>query len=111
IPFLLSENQLMLVEQKVIMYKSQFNQKKLQNTKNDFEIENGEYFDFNEYYSIQDEFPRNYGLGKNAISEKETLLRKSQAKQLKGYLYFYEQILADFFSQLYSAKTFSIQRP
>jgi hypothetical protein len=104
IPFLLSETQLMLVEQKVILYKSQFNQKKLQNTKNDFEIENGEYFDFNRYYSIQDEFPKNYGLGKNYISEKETPLRKAQAKQLKGYLYFYEQILADFFSQLYHAK-------
>ncbi|AUP79065.1 hypothetical protein [Flavivirga eckloniae] len=104
IPFLLSETQLMLVEQKVIMYKSQFNQKKLQNTKNDFDIENGDYFDFNHYYSIQDEFPRNYGLGKNYISEKDTPLRKAQAKQLKGYLYFYEQIIADFFSQLYNAK-------
>ncbi|TDD96005.1 hypothetical protein [Flavobacterium cellulosilyticum] len=104
IPFLLSETQLMLVEQKVILYKSQFNQQKLQNTKNDFEIENGTYFDLNQYYSIQDEFPRNYGLGKNYISEKDTPLRKAQAKQLKGYLYFYEQILADFFSQLYNAK-------
>ncbi len=104
IPFLLSETQLMLVEQKVILYKTQFNQKKLQNTKNDFEIENGDYFDFNRYYSIQDEFPRNYGLGKNYVSEKDTPLRKAQAKQLKGYLYFFEQILADFFSQLYNAK-------
>lgn len=104
IPFLLSESQLMLVEQKVILYKSQFNQQKLRNTKNDFEIENGTYFDFSQYYSIQDEFPRNYGLGKNYVSEKDSPLRKAQAKQLKGYLYFYEQILADFFNQLYNAK-------
>lgn len=104
IPFLLSENQLMLVEQKVILYKTQFNQKKLQNSRNDFEVENGEYFELKNYYSIQDEFPANYGLGKNYVSEKETPLRKSQVKQLKGYLYFYEQIIADFFSQLYNAK-------
>lgn len=111
IPFLLSETQLMLVEQKVILHKSKFNQQKLQNTKNDFEIENGSYFDFNQYYSIQDEFPRNYGLGKNYISEKDSPLRKAQAKQLKGYLYFYEQILADFFNQLYNAKELFDTKP
>lgn len=104
IPFLLSENQLMLVQQKVIMFRTQFNQRKLQNTKNDFNIENGEYFQLNNYYSIQDEFPVNYGLGKNYLSDKETSLRKAQAKQLKGYLFFCEQILADFFSQLYNSK-------
>ncbi|MGH2666762.1 hypothetical protein [Flavobacterium sp.] len=111
IPFLLTENQLMLVEQKVIMYKTQFNQRKLQNSKNDFEIENGDYFELKNYYSIQDEFPANYGLGKNYISEKDTNLRKSQVKQLKGYLYFYEQIIADFFSQLYNAKDLFDTKP
>ena len=111
IPFLLTENQWMLVEQKVLMYKTQFSQKKLQNTKNDFEIENGDHFEFQKYYSIQDEFPVNYGLGKNPVSDKETDLRKAQAKQLKGYLYFYEQIIADFFSQLYNAKDLFDTKP
>jgi len=104
IPFLLSENQLMLVDQKTDMYKMQFNQKKLENSKMDFEIEHGDYFELNNYYSIQDEFPANFAIGKNRVSEKASKLRKAQAKQLKGYLYFYEQILADFFSQLYNAK-------
>ena len=104
IPFLVTETQAMLVEQKIIMYQSQFHQKKLKVDSNDFEIENGTHFDLKQYYSIQDDFPKNYGLGKNYISEKETPLRKAQAKQLKGYLYFYEQILADFFAQLYCAK-------
>ncbi|PJJ10316.1 hypothetical protein CLU83_3719 [Flavobacterium sp. 1] len=104
IPFLLSENQLMLVEQKVIMSKTLFNQKKLKGANNDFEVENGTYYPLNSYSSIQDEFPVTYGLGKNYLSDKETDLRKAQAKQLKGYLFFYEQILADFFSQLYNAK-------
>ncbi|MFC4816455.1 hypothetical protein [Flavobacterium sp. GCM10023249] len=104
IPFLLTENQQMLVEQKVMFYKAQFQQKKLRNTQNDFTIENGEHFELQKYYSIQDDFPAVYGLGKNEVSEKETPLRKAQAKQLKGYLYFYEQLLADFFNQLYNAK-------
>lgn len=104
IPFLLSENQLMLVEQKVIMSKTLFNQKKLKGANNDFEVKNGTYYPLNSYNSIQDEFPVTYGLGKNYVSDKETDLRKAQTKQLKGYLFFYEQLLADFFSQLYNAK-------
>ncbi len=104
IPFLLSENQLRLVEQKVDMYKTQFSQKKLVNSKNDFEIEKGNYFELDNYYSIQDDFPANFSIGKNHVSAKASNLRKAQAKQLQGYLYFYEQILADFFSQLYNAK-------
>ncbi|WP_080778377.1 hypothetical protein [Chryseobacterium phocaeense] len=104
IPFLLSENQQMLVDQKVIMYKAQFNQKKLKDAYFDFEIPKGEHFELQNYYSIQNDFPASYRLGKNFVSEKETELRKGQVKQLKGYLYFYEQILADFFNQLYHAK-------
>ena len=104
IPFLLSENQKMQVELKVDMYQSQFGQRKLQNLKNDFEIPQGDYFNLDHYYSIQDDFPANYGIGKNPVSEKASDLRKAQAKQLKGYLYFFEQILADYFSQLYNAK-------
>lgn len=104
IPFLLSEYQLMLVDQKVDMYKMQFNQKKLINSNNDFTVPSGDFFDLNHYYSIQDEFPANYGIGKKNVSEKASPLRKAQVKQLKGYLFFYEQIIADFFSQLYNAK-------
>lgn len=104
IPFLLSENQQMLVEQKVTIYNTLLKQKKLQNINNDFDIENGEYYQLDTYYSIQDDFPATYGLGKNHVSEKASKLRKAQVKQLKGYLYFYEQLLADFFGQLYNAK-------
>lgn len=104
IPFLLSETQQMEVELKVDLYKTQFSHRKLLNLNNDFEIPTGDYFDLNQYYSIQDDFPATYGLGKNPVSEKATDLRKAQVKQLKAYLYFFEQILADYFSQLYHAK-------
>jgi hypothetical protein len=104
IPFLLNESQQMLVEQKVFLYKAQSQQKKLKDAQKDFTIENGDYYELQKYFSIQDEFPIVYRLGKNYVSEKDTDLRKAQAKQLKGYLYFYEQILSDFFSQLHHAK-------
>ncbi|MBD8082299.1 hypothetical protein [Chryseobacterium caseinilyticum] len=103
IPFVLNETQQMMVDQKFTFYKSQIQQRKLKGISTDFEIESGEHFEVNKYYSIQNDFPATYGLGKNRISEKATPLRKAQAKQLQGYLYFYEQILADFFSQLYNA--------
>ncbi|MCW3162449.1 hypothetical protein [Chryseobacterium oryctis] len=103
IPFLLTETQQMLVDQKVDLYKTQIQQRKLNGITTDFYIENGEHFEVNRYYSIQDDFPANYGLGKNYLSDKESPLRQAQVKQLKGYLYFYEQLLADFFSQLYNA--------
>ncbi|WP_312078180.1 hypothetical protein [Chryseobacterium sp.] len=104
IPFLLTETQQMLVEQKVNLYKTQIQQRKMTGISTDFEIENGEYFEVNKYFSIQNDFPATYGLGKNKISERETEQRKAQSKQLQGYLYFYEQILADYFSQLYNAE-------
>ncbi|KQT17909.1 hypothetical protein ASG31_03995 [Chryseobacterium sp. Leaf404] len=103
IPFLLNETQQMLADQKVTLNKSRVQHRKLNGISKDFEIGSGEYFEVNKYYSIQNDFPAAYGLGKNKISDKETPLRKAQAKQLQGYLYFYEQILSDFFNQLYNA--------
>jgi len=104
IPFLLSENNQMLVDQKIEIYKSQQKNYKLLNTNNVLPYPSGTFYQLDEYYSIQDEFPQNYGLGKNKLSDKESDLRKAQVNQLKGYLHFYDQILADFFNQLYNAK-------
>jgi hypothetical protein len=104
IPFLLSENNQMLVDQKIEIYKSQQKNYKLLNTNNELPYPSGIFHQLDEYYSIQDEFPQNYGLGKNKLSDKESDLRKAQVNQLKGYLHFYDQILADFFNQLYHSK-------
>lgn len=56
--------------------------------------------DINDYYSIQNDFPVVYGIGEDGLPESATLLRKTQALQLKGYLMFYDQILANYTSQL-----------
>lgn len=104
IPFLLSETNQMMVDQKIQVYKSQQKNYKLLNTNNEFPFPSGQFYQLDEYYSIQDEFPMNYGLGKNKLSDKVPDKRKAQVSQLKGYLHFYDQILADFFNQLYNAK-------
>ncbi len=67
----------------------------------DNEIPMGVYHDdLGEFYSIQNDFPVVYGVGEDGLAESATLLRKTQALQLKGYLLFYDQLLANYTSQL-----------
>lgn len=52
--------------------------------------------DIREYYSIQNHFPDVYGLNAYGVPESASAKRKAQAKQLKAYLLFFEQIMANF---------------
>lgn len=78
--------------------------KKLKGTANDLEMPQGEYHDINDYLSVQYELPLTYGIGEAGLPSTSTQERRAQAKQLKAYLLFYDQILANFFSQLANAK-------
>ena len=53
-----------------------------------------------DYNSIQNSFPVVYGIGKKGLGDRATNQRKAQSKQLKAYLYFYDQVLANHLSQL-----------
>jgi hypothetical protein len=52
------------------------------------------------YYSLQHHFPSVYGIGAAGLPESATPERKARARQLKGYLLFYDQVLANCFAQL-----------
>lgn len=52
------------------------------------------------YTSIQRQFPRVYGIGETGLPQSATPERRAQAKQLKAYLMFYDQLLANQFAQL-----------
>ncbi|WP_372756887.1 hypothetical protein [Mariniflexile sp.] len=52
------------------------------------------------YASIQNDFPETYGIGQSGLAARVTEERKSQAKQLKGYLLFFDKILASYFQHL-----------
>lgn len=52
------------------------------------------------YRSIQNLFPGIYGLRVGEIPERASPRRKAQAKQLKAFLLFFEQVMANNFSQL-----------
>lgn len=63
-----------------------------------------------EYYSIQHDFPLVYGIGKGGLPNEATPLRKVQAMQLKGYLLFYDQLLANYLAQIGNLRhLFSLQ--
>ncbi|ACU61394.1 hypothetical protein [Chitinophaga pinensis] len=60
----------------------------------------GAYRNSTQYYSLQHFFPAIYGTGEEQLSRHEPPIRIAQAKQLKAYLLFFEQILADYLAQL-----------
>jgi hypothetical protein len=79
----------------------------------DLAIEYGNYLPgLGDYYSIQNEFPRVYGIGNGGIPSDAPVLRKAQALQLKGYLLFFDQMLADYVAQLQNLRNlFSLSAP
>lgn len=56
------------------------------------------------YFSIQNQFPSNYGIGVMGLPDSAPESRKAQAKQLTAYLVFFEQLLSNYFSQLANFK-------
>lgn len=64
------------------------------------ELPRGRYRDLHQCFPIQHDFPVTYGIGQVGLPAKADDLRISQARQLKGYLTFYDQVLADYLAQL-----------
>ncbi len=56
------------------------------------------------YHSIQHQFPAVYGIGELGLPESASPERKAQARQLKAYLMFFDQLFANYFAQLAHVK-------
>jgi len=62
------------------------------------------------HLSIQHQFPKVYGIGEFGLSSSVSQARQAQARQLKAYLMFFDQLLANAFSQLaHASDLFSVQ--
>lgn len=70
----------------------------------DFKLGKNSVSELEKYDSIQNKFPNLYGVGKYGLAESISPLRKAQAKQLKAYLLFFDQLLANYLSQLANVK-------
>ncbi len=66
----------------------------------DIPIPPGNFTPISDYYSLQNDFPMIYSIGTNRLSSKVPETRKANALQLKSYLLFFEQILADAMQQV-----------
>jgi hypothetical protein len=66
----------------------------------ELKLPDGSYLDIESYTTIQNDFPDTYGIGEDGLPTRATAARKSQAKQLKGYLLFFDQILGSYFKHL-----------
>ncbi|BAY09887.1 hypothetical protein [Calothrix sp. NIES-2098] len=71
---------------------------------NDLPIPLGNYRDLANYYSFQNHFPAIYGLSDVGLSSTADDKRKALAYQLKAYLLFFDQIMANYLAQLSHVK-------
>lgn len=76
---------------------------KLNGLQDDIPVPTGRRRDTESHWPVQYDFPQTYGIGVAGLPPGASLLRRAQQKQLKAYLMFYEQLLADFLSQLSNA--------
>lgn len=76
----------------------------LEEFKRDLKQQPGKYRDLKKYYSIQHQFPELYGIGTVGLPPSATPKRVAMAKQLKAYLLFFEQVLANYFAQVAGIK-------
>ncbi|WP_299336098.1 hypothetical protein [uncultured Psychroserpens sp.] len=104
IPFIIPESGAFELSDGVFYLKTDNNTYKLKGAENDFTFPKGQYFQLDDYHSIQNDFPVTYGIGKGHLLGTEPVSRKIKAKQLKAYLQHFDQLLADFFKQLFHAK-------
>ena len=70
------------------------------NNKPTIKLPKSSFRDINSYYSIQNTFPQQYGIGDDKIEDDSLPVQVAQSRQLKGYLTLFDQVLANQFSQL-----------
>ncbi|MFT5819269.1 MAG: hypothetical protein ACI8ZM_000492 [Crocinitomix sp.] len=69
----------------------------------DLAIPIGRYRNLHAYFSVQEDFPQNYGIGSEGLPSTANPIRRAQAKQLKAYLLLFEQLMANYQGQLGNA--------
>ncbi|MGK6352097.1 hypothetical protein [Parapedobacter sp. DT-150] len=88
----------------ILLLHAQRNAVKLQATQEDLPVPDAAPRDTARYWPVQYDLPTVYGVGEHGLPAHADELRRGQRQQLRGYLLFFEQVLADFFAQLTHAK-------
>ena len=81
-------------------------------TYEDYQYEKGVDRNVNTYRSVRNDLPLVYGVSDHGLPSHADVTRRSQAKQLKAYLVFYDQLLGNYLSQLHHVKDLlRLQKP
>ena len=91
------------VHDTVSLYHAERERAKLNGLEDDLPIPTGKKRDTETFSPVQYDYPQTYGIGLIGLPDNATELRIAQQRQFKAYLMFYEQLLADFLSQLSNA--------
>lgn len=92
-----------VVEKVVTIYKALKNKvKQVQQAikTEDLPVPGGRQRKIREYFSIQNHFPAVYGVGSLGLQAQASIEEKNRVRQFKGYLLFFDQVLANFTAQL-----------
>ncbi len=97
------------VEDTLTVLRGNAERPKIKATEMDLPVPRGTFRQPQDYYPVQYSFPMTYGIGADGLPERATPLRRAQAKQMKAYLLFFEQMLANYLAQLANVgKLFSL---
>jgi len=66
----------------------------------DLPVPAGTVYDLAAYRSVAHDFPENYGIGPVGLPASASVERQSQARQMKAYLLFFDQLLTNYLAQL-----------
>lgn len=92
------------VRERVMVLESETETGKIRNPVRDLKPPKGKFLGLDSYSSIKEEFPAAYGVGFDGLPSTVSRARKMQARQLRGYLLFFEQLLANYMAQLSHVK-------
>lgn len=70
----------------------------------EIKVPKGTYANTGQTTTIQNDFPETYGIGDVGLPARASVQRKAQAKQLKAYLLFFDQVFASYFAHLSKVK-------
>lgn len=108
LPFLPDANELSDLLQVI---KGKNTQARFSILENDLPVPHGNYTDLETYFAVQNSLPFTYGTGTDGLPDSASVQRKAQARQLKAYLLFFEQLLVNYLAQLaHTQELFAIDK-
>lgn len=82
----------------------------LDRSERDIVLPKGDYRNPGNYHSVQHHFPKAYGIGELGLPESASAEQQAKTRQLKAYLLFFDQLIANYHQQLEQVKElFSFQ--